>query len=116
MLSFSSAPAQVWLVVEPVDMRLGIDGLSARIQQSLGRSPCDGAAYAFRNKRGTRIKLLQWDGTGVWLSQRRLHQGGFVWPKVTDELFSVTPEQWQWLVGGIDWQRMEARPPGHWKV
>ena len=39
MLSFSSAPAQVWLVVEPVDMRLGIDGLSARIQQSLGRSP-----------------------------------------------------------------------------
>ena len=37
MLIFSSAPAQVWLVVEPVDMRLGIDGLSARIQQSLGR-------------------------------------------------------------------------------
>lgn len=65
MLGFSPAQASVWLVVEPVDMRLGIDGLSARIQQSLGRSPCDGTAYAFRNRLGTRIKLLQWDGTGV---------------------------------------------------
>jgi hypothetical protein len=35
MFGFSPMPAQVWLVVEPVDMRLGIDGLSARIQQSL---------------------------------------------------------------------------------
>ena len=109
-------PSQVWLVVEPVDMRLGIDGLSAYIQQALGCPPCDGTAYAFRNRRGSRLKLLQWDGTGVWLSQRRLHQGGFVWPKVTDELFSVTQEQWQWLIGGIHWQRLEARPPGHWKV
>jgi len=106
----------VWLVVEPVDMRLGIDGLSAYVQQALKRPPCDGTAYAFRNKRGSRIKLLQWDGTGVWLSQRRLHQGGFVWPKVTDELFSITQEQWQWLAGGINWQRLEARPPGHWRV
>jgi transposase len=78
MLGFPPMPAQVWLVVEPVDMRLGIDGLAARIQQSLGRSPCDGTAYAFRHRRGTRIKLLQWDLTGVWLSQRRLHRGDSV--------------------------------------
>ncbi len=36
--------AQVWLVVEPIDMRAGIDGLSQRIQASLGRTPCDGNA------------------------------------------------------------------------
>ena len=40
-------PNQVWLVVEPIDMRAGIDGLSQRIQNTLGRSPCDGSAYAF---------------------------------------------------------------------
>lgn len=45
------APTRVWLVVEPVDMHAGIDGLSQRIQNTLGRSPCDGAAYAFRNRR-----------------------------------------------------------------
>lgn len=109
-------PSQVWLVVEPVDMRLGIDGLSAYIQQTLGRPPCDGTAYAFRNRRGSRLKLLQWDGTGVWLSQRRLHQGRFRWPGAGDELFTVTQAQWQWLIAGIDWQRLEARPAGHWVV
>ena len=48
-------PEQVWLAVEPVDMRMGIDGLSLKIQQALGRSPCDGTAYAFRNRSGNRI-------------------------------------------------------------
>ncbi len=55
------APNQVWLVVEAIDMRAGIDGLSLRIQTTLGRSPCDGTAYAFRNRRGNRLKLLVWD-------------------------------------------------------
>jgi hypothetical protein len=62
-------------------MRTGIDGLSQRIQNTLGRSPCDGSAYAFHNHRRTRIKLLVWDGTGVWLCHRRLHRGHFIWPR-----------------------------------
>lgn len=48
---------QVWLAVEPVDMRAGIDGLSLTVQEALGRSPCDGSAYAFRNRRGSRASL-----------------------------------------------------------
>ena len=79
-----AAPERIWLAVEAVDMRLGIDGLSARIQASLGRSPCDGTAYAFTNRRRSRLKLLIWDGTGVWLSQRRLHRGYFTWPSASD--------------------------------
>ena len=66
--SLGAAPERIWLAVEAVDMRLGIDGLSARIQASLGRTPCDGTAYAFTNRRRSRLKLLVWDGTGVWLS------------------------------------------------
>ena len=61
-----------WLVVEAVDMRGGIDGLSQRIQNLLGRSPCDGTAYGFRNRRGTRLKLIVWDGTG-----NNIIKGGF---------------------------------------
>ena len=59
---------QVWLVVEPIDMRAGIDGLSQRIQNTLGRSPCDGSAYAFHNRRQNRLKLLVWDGRRLALS------------------------------------------------
>ncbi len=107
---------RVWLVVEAVDMRAGIDGLSLRIQQAVGKSPCDGTAYAFRNRRGNRLKLLVWDGTGVWLCQRRLHRGHFIWPEAGDAVCALTTDQWQWLTAGVDWQRLSAPPPAHWQV
>ena len=68
-------PESIWLAVEPVDMRTGIDGLSLHVQQALGRAPCDGTAYVFSNRRRTRIKVVSWDGTGVWMCLRRLHRG-----------------------------------------
>jgi transposase len=110
------APTQVWLVVEAIDMRAGIDGLSVRIQNTLGRSPCDGSAYAFANRRRNRIKLLVWDGTGVWLCHRRLHQGRFIWPGAHTPLVTLSAAQWRWLITGVDWQRLEAAAPAHWRV
>jgi transposase len=109
-------PEQVWLVVESVDMRGGVDGLSQRIQNLLGHSPCDGSAYAFRNRRGTRLKLLIWDGTGVWLCHRRLHQGKFIWPRAETTTVTLSARQWNWLITGVDWQRLEAPAPVHWCV
>lgn len=109
-------PTQVWLAVEPVDMRAGIDGLSQRIQNLLGCSPCDGSAYAFRNRRATRLKLVIWDGTGVWLCQRRLHRGHFVWPTAEVATVTLTARQWEWLITGVEWQRLEAPPQVHWRV
>lgn len=109
-------PTAIWLAIEPVDMRLGVDGLSAHLQASLGRSPCDGTAYAFTNRTRRRLKLLVWDGNGVWLCQRRLHQGHFTWPKAGDTTCSLTQAQWQWLIAGVDWQRLEAPAPAHWHV
>jgi len=110
------SPDRIWLALEAVDMRLGIDGLSARLQASLGYSPCDGNAYAFTNKRRSRLKLLVWDGTGVWLSQRRLHQGSFTWPSADAPVCVLTPGQWRWLVAGVDWQRRDAPAPAHLQV
>ena len=110
-------PAAIWLVVAPVDMRRGIDGLSMIVQQAFGHAPGSGAAFVFHNRSGNRIKVLFWDGTGVWLCQRRLHQGRFIWPKATaDSCLSVTMEQWQWLITGVDWQRLSAVPSVDWQV
>ena len=111
------APDQVWLAVEPIDMRRGIDGLSLRIQQALGRSPCDGSAFAFTNRSGTRLKLLVWDGTGVWLCLRRLHRGHFVWPRSGDSVCALSAEQWKWLTCGVDWQRLsEPKALPQWSL
>ena len=109
-------PEQVWLAIEPVDMRSGIDRLSLLVQNSLGRSPCDGTAYGFRNKRGNRLKLLMWDGSGVWLCQRRLHRGKFIWPGVGEQLCVLSRSQWQWLIAGVDWQRLSAPAPASWRL
>lgn len=71
----------VWLAIEPINLRVGIDRLGLWVLQTLGRSPTDGSLYAFRNRRGNRLALLAWDGNGVWLAKRRLHQGHFTWPE-----------------------------------
>jgi transposase len=109
-------PEHVWLAIEPVDMRGGIDSLSQHIQNLLGKSPCDGSAYAFRNRRATRLKLLIWDGTGVWLCQRRLHRGCFIWPTAESGTTRLSAQQWNWLITGVEWQRLDAPPPVHWRV
>jgi len=103
-------PGRAMAVVAPVDMRLGADGLSLRLQ-ALGADPFDGSAYLFTNKRNNRLKVLAWDGNGVWLCQRRLHRGAFAWPRPGDAFFSLSPAQWEWLAAGADWRRVEAALP-----
>ena len=110
------APHQICCVIEPVDMRRGIESLSQWIQTRLGKTPCDGTAYAFANRPKTRLKLLIWDGTGVWCCQRRLHRGAFVWPSADDQCWVLTQAQWDWLIKGVDWQRLTAQAPAHWRV
>lgn len=109
-------PAQVYLVVAPLDMRWGAERLSSHVQHLLSRSPCDGTAYAFTNRDRSRLKLLAWDGTGVWLCQRRLHTGRFRWPEPGDAVHAMTTAEWDWLVAGVDWRRLSAPPPDHWRV
>lgn len=107
------SPGQIWLSVAPVDLRRGIDGLSAQVAQALGQKPSEGSAFVFRNATGNRIKVLLWDGNGVWLCQRRLHQGHFIWPTPGESRFSITQAQWEWLIAGVDWRRLSALPPAH---
>lgn len=115
-MSHPLTPEQVFLAVEPVDIRQGADKLAQRLQHSLGCLPCNGSAYAFRNKAATRLKLLIWDGTGVWLCVRRLHQGRFTWPQTADTLFTLSQADWHWLICGIDWHRLQAQPQADWQV
>jgi hypothetical protein len=38
-LAMKLTPDSLWLAINPVDMRIGIDGLSLQVQQALGRAP-----------------------------------------------------------------------------
>jgi len=76
-----------------VDFRKGNDGLAAVVQNELGLDPHSGIIVVFRAKRGDRIKVLLWDGSGLvplmvcelttagqWMAYKRLEQGKFAWP------------------------------------
>lgn len=70
---------RIFLALEPVDFRKGIDGLAAVCRQALAANPLEGAVYVFRNRSGTALKLLFYDGQGYWLCMKRLSQGRFHW-------------------------------------
>lgn len=70
---------QIWLAVEAVDFRCGIDGLARVCRAMLKADPFSGYLFVFRNKRGTAIKILTYDSQGFWLCQKRLSQGRFRW-------------------------------------
>jgi transposase len=93
----------------PVDLRCGIDRLLIMVQELLGRDAFDGGAYVFRNRSGTRVKVVCVDGQGVWLCVRRLHRGRFVWPRTSEGSCALSPEQFAWLAAGVDWQRLSQR-------
>jgi transposase len=104
------SPTGWWLAAMPVDLRCGIDRLLVMVQELLGRDGFDGGAYVFRNRSGTRVKVVCVDGQGVWLCVRRLHRGRFVWPRSNEGSCALSPEQFAWLAAGVDWQRLSQRP------
>jgi len=59
--------SRIFLAVQPVDFRKGIDGLAVLCRQALGENPLGGAVTVFRNRTGTTLKLLVYDGQGFWL-------------------------------------------------
>jgi transposase len=70
---------RIWMAIDPVDFRRGIDGLARVCREVLKADPFSGLMFVFRNKRATAIKILVYDGQGFWLCQKRLSRGRFRW-------------------------------------
>ena len=81
---YPSQAVRIVIATKPVDFRKGHDGLAALAGLELGLDPHSGIIVVFRAKRGDRIKVLLWDGSGLVLCYKRLEQGKFAWPKMRD--------------------------------
>ena len=66
MLSFSGS-LKVFVGVEPCDMRRSFNGLHDAVSTRLQEDPRSESIYAFTNKRRTMLKILYWDGSGLWV-------------------------------------------------
>lgn len=111
MLAFPAA-IKIYVAVQPLDMRKQFNGLWAAAQEQLGEDPKNGAVFAFINKERTRLKLLYWDGTGVWVLAKRLERGRFSWPTPGDARakLSLAPEALALLVGGVELKHGSLKP------
>jgi transposase len=106
-----AAPAGVKVLVatKPVDFRKGAEGLVALVQEQLRHDPFSGTIFIFRSKRADRLKIVAWDGSGLVLLWKRLEQGAFRWPPISDGVMRLTGSQLAALVDGMDWSRLHAR-------
>lgn len=73
---------EIFIGVEPIDLRWGFERLSGLVSDRIGRSPRSGALFVFRGRRGHAMKVLFFDGTGLCIFYKRLDQGTFRWPDV----------------------------------
>lgn len=112
MLSFSGS-LKVCVAVEPCDMRKGFNGLFVAVTERLGEDPKGGALYVFCNRRRNRLKILYFDGTGLWVLTKRLEEGTFCWPKAVEPAtakLSLRPEALAMLTDGVDLKGARLRP------
>jgi transposase len=70
---------RILLAIAPVDFRKGMDGLAQLCREILRADPTGGSVFCFKNRRGTSVRLLCYDGQGLWLCQKRLSVGTFRW-------------------------------------
>ena len=103
---------RVYLHREPVDMRLQRTGLASLVQEAIREDPFSaGAIFAFIGKRYDRLKLLAWDKNGFVLWYKVIEsRERFIWPRnAAEEVVTLTVEQLNWLLDGLDVFRQPHR-------
>ena len=102
MFNFATTQ-RIYLAVEPVDMRKQFNGLWALASEKLREDPFKGSLFVFTNKDRDRLKILYWDGSGVWVLAKRLEKGRFSWPQAKGaEKLHLEPAALTMLLAGID--------------
>lgn len=119
MIAIGTA-TRIFLAVGATDMRKGFDGLADLCRHVLEVDPLSGHLCVFCNRRRTRIKILYWDGSGLWMCAKRLERGTFRWPTANDNnrKIAFSSEELALLLGGLDigqarkrkWWRRAAPP------
>jgi len=104
---------KVYLHRDPVDFRMGINGLSILVEQAMRLNPMTSALFVFGNRRRDRIKILGWGGNGFWLLLKRLEADRFIWPNGSDTI-TLSAEQLRWLLDGIDLAVIQKHPQRHY--
>lgn len=101
MLNFTTA-TRVFVARAPVDLRGGFNRLFALTQSVLRQDPLSGHWFVFSNRTRNRIKILFWDGSGLWVCAKRLEKGRFTWPEADHDCAHLRGEELIALLSGLE--------------
>ena len=109
---FGFGPAtRIYLAVGATDMRKGFEGLYGLVRDRLECEPLSGHVFLFCNAQRNRLKLILWDGSGLWVCAKKLSKGRFRWPAppVGEVKVVLSHEELAMLLGGIDLSQTRSR-------
>ena len=104
------ASTRIFLACGATDLRKSFDGLFGLVASKLEEDPASGHLFVFCNRSRTRLKVLFFDGTGLWVCGKRLEKGRFRWPEREGKA-RLSASEWAMLAGGLDLSRAKPR---HW--
>lgn len=117
MLNDASGFKHIYIACGYTDLRKGIDGLAGIIQQEFRMDPCEeGSLFLFCGRRTDRMKALLYEGDGFLLLYKRLADGRFRWPRNEQEVRDISPQQYRWLMDGLEvlqTKRIRTVRPAH---
>jgi len=111
-LVFGFGPAtRIYVAAGATDMRKNFNGLYGLVRDHLGCDPESGHVFVFTNARRNRLKLLVYDGSGLWVCAKKLDGGRFRWPDAdsTVKKLVLSSEELALLLGGIDLTQTRPR-------
>ena len=109
-----SPQTHVHIHIKPVNFRKQINGLVRLCEQELKKDSYSGAVFVFRNRNKTGVKILFFDGHGIWLAQKRLVKGKFrFWPSTPSELKTVQSHYLHTLLFGGNPELSHAETSWH---
>ena len=111
MLNDFTGADKVYIACGYTDLRRVIDGLAGIVQQQFQLDPFTNTLFLFCGRRRDRIKALYWEGDGLLLLYKLLESGSFQWPRSEEEARLLTPQQYRWLMEGLNIHQPKAHKP-----
>jgi transposase len=109
---FGVSPAtRIYLAAGATDLRKSFEGLYGLVRDRLLCDPLSGHVFLFSNAQRNRVKVLLWDGSGLWVCAKRLEKGRFRWPGAASQEIKIilSHEELALLLGGIDLAQTRPR-------
>jgi transposase len=107
---------KIYMAVQPVNMRKSFDGLAVIVQEVLRQNPLSSHLFVFRNKASDKLKLLWWDRNGFAIYYKRLERGRFKFPKLNKASVTLTQQELELLLDGIDITKLKRLPELHYQA